>query len=132
MTHLRALHHFQLGIPAGTEETCRAFWSGVLGCEEIDKPPELARRGGCWFRAGSMEVHLGVEADFHPSAKAHPGILVGDLQGLARRLEGNGVAVVWDSSFPEFERFYCADPVGNRLEFMESSAGPALGAVGSG
>jgi catechol 2,3-dioxygenase-like lactoylglutathione lyase family enzyme len=117
--HLRAFHHTQLAIPPDVEDVCRAFWSGVLGCEEIDKPPELARRGGCWFRAGSLEVHLGVDDDFRPSAKAHPGIVVADIRGLARRLAEHGVPVAWDSSFPGFERFYCADPFGNRLEFLE-------------
>ncbi len=124
MTQLRALHHVQLAIPPGSEETCRVFWSGLLGCAEVDKPPELARRGGCWFRAGDLEVHLRVEADFHPSPKVHPGILAHDLHGLARRLEERGVVVVWDGDYPGFDRFYCADPFGNRLEFMEASADP--------
>ncbi len=122
MTHLRGLHHVQLAIPPETEAECRRFWSALLGCSEIDKPPDLARRGGCWFRAGSLEIHLGVEADFRPGAKAHPGILVDDTRALARLLEENGVAVEWDAGFPGFERFYCRDPFGNRLEFLAPTA----------
>ncbi len=59
-------------MPAGEEETARQYYSGLLGMEEIPKPPELAKRGGCWFKSGSVQVHLGVEADFHPAKKAHP------------------------------------------------------------
>jgi catechol 2,3-dioxygenase-like lactoylglutathione lyase family enzyme len=113
------LHHVQLAIPAGSEDTARAFYGGVLGMGELDKPPVLAARGGCWFRSGGLEVHLGVEDDFRPARKAHPGVLVDDLDGLAARLTDAGVPVQWDDAFPGHRRFYAADPYGNRLEFLE-------------
>lgn len=116
------LHHVQLAIPAGSEDTCRAFWGGLLGMAEVEKPPVLAARGGCWFRGGGVEVHLGVEKDFTPAAKAHPGILVDGLRGLATALEHGGVDVAWDGEFPGHDRFYAADPFGNRLEFLEPRA----------
>lgn len=113
------LHHVQLAVPAGSEEACRAFWAGVLGLVEIPKPPVLAARGGCWFRGGALEVHLGVEAPFAPASKAHPGILVADIEALAAQLAAHDVAVQWDDDFPGHRRFYAADPFGNRLEFLE-------------
>ena len=116
---LRTLHHVQLAIPPGGEPACREFWSGVLGMAELEKPPVLAARGGCWFRGGGLEVHLGVERDFSPARKAHPGILVEDLTALATELETAGVDVVWDGEFPGHRRFYASDPFGNRLEFLE-------------
>jgi hypothetical protein len=85
----------------------------------VAKPPVLAARGGCWFRGGGLEVHLGVEPDFSPASKAHPGILVTDLHALAERLENAGVAVLWDDAFTGYDRFYAGDPFGNRLEFMQ-------------
>jgi len=115
------LHHVQLAIPPGGEDACRAFWGGVLGMAELQKPPVLAARGGCWFRGGGLEVHLGVEEPFAPARKAHPGILVEDLDGLAATLEDAGTAVTWDGEFPGHRRFYAADPFGNRLEFLEPS-----------
>ncbi|MFD3421035.1 VOC family protein [Streptomyces decoyicus] len=113
------LHHVQLAIPPGTEELCRDFWGGVLGMTELKKPPALAARGGCWFRGGDLEVHLGVEEDFRPNRKAHPGILVTSLQALATRLEDHGVSVTRDDNFPGHNRFYAFDKLGNRLEFLE-------------
>ena len=113
------LHHIQLAIPPGGEEDCRGFWGGVLGMEELEKPAVLAARGGCWFRGGGVEVHLGVEQDFTPARKAHPGILVTDLNRLAETLSAAGVEVTWDGEFPGHARFYAADPFGNRLEFLE-------------
>ncbi|GAA1789945.1 VOC family protein [Luedemannella flava] len=113
-----ALHHVQLAIPAGAEDACRAFYVGLLGLHEVDKPPVLAARGGLWVRGGTLELHLGVEADFRPARKAHPGILVADLDDLVRRLTAAGVAVECDPHLPGYRRCYAADPVGNRLEFL--------------
>ncbi|WP_235833698.1 VOC family protein [Aeromicrobium chenweiae] len=113
------LHHVQLAIPPGGEESCRAFWGDVMGMAELEKPPALRARGGCWFRGGGVEIHLGVEQDFAAARKAHPGILVDDLRGLAQALTAAGIDVSWDEGFPGHDRFYAADPFGNRLEFLE-------------
>lgn len=113
------LHHVQLAIPPDSEPGCRAFWGDVLGMREIEKPPVLAARGGCWFRGGDLEVHLGVEDAFVPATKAHPGIRVRNLCALADRLASAGVQVRWDPDFPGHDRFYVDDPFGNRLEFLE-------------
>lgn len=114
-----ALHHVQLAMPAGTEEQAREFFGDVLGMVELEKPPELARRGGAWFRAGHLELHLGVEEDFAPARKAHPGILTTDLDGLRTRLEAAGRETESDGAFPGYRRFYTTDCFGNRLEFLQ-------------
>lgn len=115
------LHHVQLTMPPAQEQAARAFFVGVLGMSEIDKPPVLAARGGAWFRAGGVELHLGVEDDFRPARKGHPGILVDDLEDLVARLGGDGQQVTWDGDFPGYRRVYAVDPFGNRLEFLEPS-----------
>ena len=116
---LKGFHHINLTIPTGGEEKCRDFWGVILGMVELEKPPVLAARGGCWFRGGGLEVHLGVGKDFSPIRKAHPGILVTDLALFAEHLQGHGVSVTWDDNFPGFHRFYSEDPFGNRLEFLQ-------------
>jgi catechol 2,3-dioxygenase-like lactoylglutathione lyase family enzyme len=113
------LHHVQLAIPPDGEETARAFYAGVLGMSEVDKPEALRPRGGCWFRGGGWEVHLGVQPDFRPARKAHPGVLVDGLDHLAATLTAAGRPVQWDPDFPGHRRFYSADDHGNRLEFLE-------------
>ena len=113
------LHHVQVSMPAGEEDTARAFYAGVLGMTEVPKPPVLAKRGGAWFRAGGVELHLGVEAAFRPARKAHPAFLIDGLDGLAERLAAHGTPPRWDGDFPGHRRFYADDPFGNRLEFLE-------------
>lgn len=113
------LHHVQLTLPAGAEEVCRDFYVGALGMTEVQKPAELAARGGLWVRADALELHLGVEQDFRPQRKAHPGILVADLDALAERLREAGIAIRPDTLFEGMRRFYADDPNGNRLEFLQ-------------
>jgi hypothetical protein len=113
------LHHVQLACPAGSEAALRRFYGEVLRLTEIPKPPVLAARGGCWFRGDGFELHLGVEAEFRPARKAHPGILVDDLDEVALRLGAAGHETAWDDDFPGMRRFFTHDSVGNRLEFLE-------------
>jgi catechol 2,3-dioxygenase-like lactoylglutathione lyase family enzyme len=113
------IDHVQVAAPAECEAEARAFYGGLLGLEELPKPEALADRGGCWFRAGAQELHVGVEEPFAPARKAHPGLVVGDLDGLAARLTGAGIEVSWDDAIPGTKRFHAADPFGNRLEFRQ-------------
>ena len=116
---MAVIHHVQLACPAGSEAALREFYGGVLGFAELAKPPVLAARGGCWFRGHGIELHLGVEEAFRPARKAHPGLLVEDLDAWAARLREAGYPVAYDDDFPGMRRFYSQDPHGNRLEFLE-------------
>jgi len=119
---IAGIDHVQLAAPPGSEPLLRAFYTGVLGMTELTKPPVLAGRGGCWFSAGNAVLHLGVEEDFRPARKAHPGILVVRIHAFAKELAAKGAKVVWDYDLPGYERFYSEDPVGNRLEFLTPTA----------
>lgn len=120
------LHHVQVSCPPGGEDAARAFWSGCLAMTEVDKPEALAGRGGCWFRAydGSgavtAEVHVGVEEGMTPARKAHPALVVDDLDAVAATLRAAGHVVdeTERRTFPGFERLHTADPHGNRVELL--------------
>ena len=120
---IHGIDHVQLAMPAGREDDARAFYADVLGIPEKPKPPHLAARGGCWFSADGVELHLGVEADFRPARKAHPALLVDDLPVLVRRLGEAGVEVVDDEPLPGYDRVYVADPFGNRVELLQPTTG---------
>ena len=109
----------QLACPPGSEEASRAYYVGVLGLVEKPKPLALAVRGGCWFSGCGIELHLGVEEDFRPARKAHPGLLWPDLDALEARLKAAGYPVTRsDDELPGFRRFHTHDVHGNRLEFL--------------
>ena len=106
-------------MPAGKEAEARAFYGGLLGLVELEKPSQLAGRGGCWFALGTQALHLGVDTPFTPARKAHPAFTVSDLETLRGRLEVANVSTIDDATLPHVRRFYAADPFGNRLEFMQ-------------
>lgn len=118
---LAALDHVQLAAPAGSEEALRAFYVGALGMIEIPKPPVLAARGGA-ADEGRIQIHLGIEDDFRPARKAHPGLRVTGIDAFAERLAAHDAEVTCEDNLPGHRRFYSADPVGNRLEFLEPLA----------
>jgi catechol 2,3-dioxygenase-like lactoylglutathione lyase family enzyme len=114
------IDHVQVAAPRGCESEARAFYVGLLGLEELEKPAPLRSRGGCWFRAGAQELHVGVDEPFAPARKAHPGLVVADLAALAERLRGRGIEVTPDETIPGVERAHVADPFGNRLELRQA------------
>ena len=118
---IEGIEHIQLAMPAGQENTARGFYSGLLEIPEVPKPADLAKRGGVWFESGQVKVHLGVDPDFRPARKAHPGLLVRNLRELVRRLRVAGIEVVEAEPLSGWDHVYIADPFGNRIELMEPS-----------
>jgi catechol 2,3-dioxygenase-like lactoylglutathione lyase family enzyme len=119
--------HIQLAMPAGGEAEARRFYADLLGLTEIAKPAPLAARGGCWFVGVGIQIHLGVEQPFAPARKAHPALLVADLEQCRQGLEAAGVATTPDDSLPGVRRCYAADPFGNRIEFIQDGDGFSQG-----
>jgi catechol 2,3-dioxygenase-like lactoylglutathione lyase family enzyme len=116
------IDHIQIAAPKGCESAARDFFGRVLGLEEIEKPEPLRARGGCWFRVGPRQLHIGVEDDFRPAAKAHPAFAVRDVDSVFGALENAGMRCKWDEALGGVRRFYAIDPWGNRVEFTEPTS----------
>lgn len=105
----------------------RAFYSGVLGLEEIPRPNVSG--AGAWFRVGDLQLHLSqVQTMPPPPAQGVPHIALhvpteafaptveaiaragGDLRRGAECREDFG-ASVWTA--------FCADPDGNVIELTD-------------
>ena len=112
------IDHVQLAMPVGAEDRARAYYVGVLGFEELTKPPRLAARGGCWFACGPVQLHLGAEEGFRPARKAHPAIVCADLRAFADAYPGE---VRWSDEIPGVLRAHIDDPFGNRIEVVEQA-----------
>lgn len=106
-------------MPPGEEEKARGFYAGLLGMTELSKPEELAKRGGCWFESGTVQLHLGVEGDFRPAKKAHPALRCRDYAALVQRLRDWGVEVNEPDDIAGVRRCHMHDPFGNRIELID-------------
>jgi catechol 2,3-dioxygenase-like lactoylglutathione lyase family enzyme len=109
----------QIAIPIASENRARAFYSGVLGFTEIEKPPQMAERKSLWFVSGPVNLHLGIEPDFTPAKRAHPAFVVAELDEILAACERAGITAKPDTSFNNFRRVHVFYPFGNRLELME-------------
>ena len=115
---ITGIAHVQLAILSGGEEQARAFYGQLLGMPEIAKPNSLSSRGGCWFRAGDQEIHLGIEPEVG-RFRRHPALLTDGLDAIRSALTSAGYVIEEDEQIPGYRRFYTRDPFGNRLEFLE-------------
>ncbi|HWA06254.1 MAG TPA: VOC family protein [Ignavibacteria bacterium] len=117
---INRIDHIQLAIPKESESIARKFYTGVLGLTEIEKPESLKASGGVWYKAGDVELHLGVEDNFVPGKKkAHPAFVVEGLNRIKVQLIQNDIEIKEEIQIPERKRFSFYDPFGNRIEFME-------------
>jgi catechol 2,3-dioxygenase-like lactoylglutathione lyase family enzyme len=113
-----AIDHVQLAMPPGVENEARRFYCVLIGMTEIPKPVQLAKRGGCWFESGNVQIHLGVEKDFRPAKKAHPALRCRDYVALIEKLRRAGVDVNEVEDIPGIRRCHIHDPFGNRIELI--------------
>jgi catechol 2,3-dioxygenase-like lactoylglutathione lyase family enzyme len=114
------LHHVQVSVPRGSEDAVRAFYCGILGLAELEKPAALKPRGGLWLAIdGRPALHFGTEDVADRSAsKRHVALEVDDLDEVRSRLERAGIPTEDGIPIPGWRRFECRDPFGNRLELL--------------
>jgi catechol 2,3-dioxygenase-like lactoylglutathione lyase family enzyme len=123
ITHI---DHVQLTVPRSLESAAIHFYADVLGLERIPKPPEAAKRGGAWFRHGTVQIHLSLE-EIDPQVSAasrrHVCYLVANLAEAERVFRAAGIEILADPNpEPGWPRFYVRDPGGNRVEIAQPDA----------
>src|SRR4051794_6772977 len=114
------LTHINISMPKGSEEIARVFYAGHLELPEIPKPEPLRARGGVWFDAGGLDIHLSVQdSPIAPDVQRHFGLECADVDGVRARLKSAGVATE-DGRPAPWKRFFVRDPFGNRIEIHEA------------
>lgn len=109
-------------MPKGSEAIARSFYAGLLGLREVPKPEPLRVRGGVWFDAGGLDIHVSVEEQQGAAdVQRHFGLECSDVDAVRSRLKAAGVATE-DGRPAPWKRFFVRDPFGNRLEIHESGA----------
>lgn len=116
------LTHVNVTLPPGGEAAARAFYGGLLGLRELPKPEPLNSRGGLWYDAGGLDIHLTIEAPrfTEPDTFRHFGLECDDVDVLRVRLLAAGVKIDFGRPAP-WKRFYIHDPFGNRIEIHEAN-----------
>lgn len=120
MATIKGVNHAQISIPKGAEETGRAFYCGLLGLPEIEKPDSLKGRGGFWLQVGDRQIHVGTEDGIERHAtKAHIAYEVDDIDAWHQLLEEHGFNIGESVPIPGYKRFEFRDPFGNRVELIQ-------------
>jgi catechol 2,3-dioxygenase-like lactoylglutathione lyase family enzyme len=113
------IDHVQITVPADAVAAARAFYCGVLGLREVEKPPALRGRGGFWLQVGDRQVHVGTEEGVvRQATKAHVAYAVTDVAEWRARLAAAGIEVLDGIPIPGRDRFEFRDPFGNRVELI--------------
>jgi catechol 2,3-dioxygenase-like lactoylglutathione lyase family enzyme len=116
------IDHVQITVPANAVAEARAFYCGLLGLREVEKPAALQERGGFWLQVGDRQVHVGTEEGVvRQATKAHVAYAVTDVAGWRARLAAAGVEILDGIPIPGHDRFEFRDPFGNRVELIRTS-----------
>jgi catechol 2,3-dioxygenase-like lactoylglutathione lyase family enzyme len=114
---MKRLHHINLGVLPDSADAEGDFLIDVLGYRRLEAPPEAQKFGARWFEADDgTQVHLSVDPDHRPAARAHTAIEVGDeLDEVERHLVAAGIE--YGSGGLDGTRvLFFQDPAGNRWE----------------
>ncbi|CAI7975218.1 Glyoxalase [Frankia sp. Hr75.2] len=110
-------HHVNLGVLPGGTDSVGDFLTGILDYRRIEVTPDLKARGVLWYETeDGSQVHLSVDPDHRPAARAHTAIHVGEeTTVIEARLDAAGIpySVV---TIDGVRAVFCNDPAGNRWE----------------
>jgi len=113
---VKGIDHVQITVPRALEAACIAFYREIFAFPELPKPEELRARGGAWFQAGALQMHIGVDPEASPPSKRHICFLVSDLGAAKAEILSHGIALEGEGIAEGLARFFIRDPAGNRIE----------------
>jgi catechol 2,3-dioxygenase-like lactoylglutathione lyase family enzyme len=110
-------------------DRARRFYADVLRLREVPRP-ESFDFPGAWFQVGAdsagQVIHLLGHPERDPRSRRHFCLWVADVHAAARHVEACGSQVLWDRKYKirGIDRFFTADPDGNRIE-VQGTESPA-------
>jgi catechol 2,3-dioxygenase-like lactoylglutathione lyase family enzyme len=99
-------------------ERSRHFYRDVLGLTEIAKPKTFDFKV-LWFDlGGGQTLHMLLKDDQDTISPRHFCLRVADARSAREYFRRGGVSILETTPIPGADRFFIADPDGNRIEIM--------------
>jgi catechol 2,3-dioxygenase-like lactoylglutathione lyase family enzyme len=99
-------------------ERSRHFYKDVLGLREIHRPRTFDYVA-VWFDLGDQHVHLLKKDKADSLSPRHFALRVRDAQAARAYFQERGVPTQETALIPGADRFFIADPDGNRIEVIQ-------------
>jgi catechol 2,3-dioxygenase-like lactoylglutathione lyase family enzyme len=115
------INHLTIAVPAGEHEKVRAFYGGVLGLKEVERPEALNKVYDLiWYEWMDILLHIDFTPPWiKPAENRHLAVEVKEIQTVRTYLEQQGANILEAVPMPDRERFYLLDPFGNYFELIE-------------
>ena len=118
MSNLSIVHLDHCSVLITDVERSRRFYRDLLGLREIPKPRTFDFVV-VWFDLGNQHLHLLLKDKADTLSPRHFALRVADARAARSYFGPRGIAVQEATPIPGAERFFIADPDGNRIEIIE-------------
>jgi catechol 2,3-dioxygenase-like lactoylglutathione lyase family enzyme len=99
-------------------ERSRHFYRDLLGLKEIAKPRTFDFVA-LWFQLGDTQLHLLLKDRPDTISPRHFALRVADVRAARAHCQQRGIPVQEATLIPGADRFFVADPDGNRIEVIQ-------------
>lgn len=118
MTGIRVTQIDHVSVVITDVERSRRFYRDILGLAEIRKP-QAFDFVVLWFDLGNMHVHLLLKDRPDTLSPRHFALRVADAAAARAYFREQGIATAETTPIPGADRFFIADPDGNRIEIIQ-------------
>jgi catechol 2,3-dioxygenase-like lactoylglutathione lyase family enzyme len=118
MSELRVTHLDHVSVVITEVERSRRFYRDLLGLKEIAKPRTFDFTV-LWFDLGNQHLHLLLKDRPDTLSPRHFALRVADARAARAYFGRQHVVVQETTPIPGADRFFVADPDGNRIEVIQ-------------
>jgi catechol 2,3-dioxygenase-like lactoylglutathione lyase family enzyme len=115
---LKITHIDHCSIIITDVERSRRFYADVLGLKEIAKPRTF-NFVVLWFELPNQQLHLLLKDRADIISPRHFALRVADVNAARMYFHERGIAIQETTPIPGADRFFIADPDGNRIEIIQ-------------
>jgi catechol 2,3-dioxygenase-like lactoylglutathione lyase family enzyme len=103
----RRINHLTIAVPAGEHQKVRAFYGGVLGLKEVERPEALNKVYDLiWYEWMEILLHLDFTPPWtKPAENRHLAVEVKQIHTVRAYLEQQGAEILEAVPMPDRERY---------------------------